>query len=581
MGWHTWDPKEATLVKETDSILSALIKIADVAGSILNNLKKIADIVKNFVFDITDLEAIALKAAIVTARAVLDDLTNVAGCYYLAVPLRLNIEELEAYPILFDPSPGVAEATAANIFAPPIGGGTGGNYGFLKDVVESLEDKDDLLRPILDEDAHVAGVVVLTGSDLYLKLIPVIKKLYQLFLSTFRSSAGEGLANLDYPHVTGLTAELVPAAVGRLRKVFNRLEGTGDSPPYGVRLSWDLPDRFKVTTDGTTRTSLKIARVHIFRSETPIYKSFVSTYGLELKSFEFDGSTSVFYDDTIELGKTYYYAVGYAIDGKSEQFGASDTSRNIWVTVFEESFVATLDAITVIAISDKPNIYPRSGTPPDWTMLPGPLSIIPGITGIIDEAYAWLDVMESRIDGKREKFKKYVEELGKQVDRGTSLYQEWKSALRELSELLSLNAPYLGAFTFSGKGGNDFFISELARSLHNTSDPNRPPFDNGTEVVTGFVLYAGAETAGKLSAFMTSLELLFGTEGAAAQSFAQHYQTAAATINYVQDKIDQEICLLENLSRKRCSGAADPLGPAIGPDLDPAAEQNDGTECQT
>lgn len=578
MGWHTWDPKEATLVKATDSVIGALVAIVDTAGSILNNLKKVLDIVKHFIFDITDLEAIALKAAIVSARAILDDITNVAGCHFLTIPIRLNVSELEQYPIILDPSPGVAEASAANILTPPIGGGTGGNYGFLKDIVDSLEDEDDILRPILDEDAHVAGVVVVAGSDFYLKLIPVIKKIYKLITGTKKSGAGEGFADLEYPKVTGLTAEIVPAAVGRLRKIYNRLEGTGAAEPYGVRLTWDLPDKTKVIAQDTTRSNLTLTNVHVFRSETPIYTTLESTFGLEIKSFEFDGTVAIFYDDTIEVGKTYYYGVGYEVDAKAEQY---DSLSESWTTLIEETFAASLDAVTEIAIPLEPNLFARSGTPPDWTMLPGPLALIPGITDVINDIYAWLDVLESRIDGKRKKFEEYVEELGRQVDRGKTVYQQWKSVLTELSELLDLNAPYLGAFTFSGKGGNDFFVSTLGRSLQDLSDPNRPPFDQGDEVVTGFVLYAGAETAGELQAFQTSLELLFGTGGAVATSFAQHYKDAADTINYVQDQIDREICLLQNLSKTRCSGSTDPLGPAIGPDLEPDTEQNDGTECQS
>jgi len=139
---------------------------------------------------------------------------------------------------------------------------------------------------------------------------------------------------------------------------------------------------------------------------------------------------------------------------------------------------------------------------------------------------------------------------------------------------------YIGAYAFVGKGGNNFFVNELGKALNDTNDPNRPPFDQGSEVVTGFVLMAGSATAGKLAAFKTLLDFLFFSSGSQMESAAAAaYAAAAASIDTGIEAVQREIDLLANLelSPEPITPVITPKG--IGPDLEPADEQNDGKEC--
>jgi hypothetical protein len=568
MGWQSWNLKDSVAIQTVTAIEGAISPVITTMESILNIVKTIVEFVKALIVDIPDLETVALKAAIETIRALLKDLTGDAGCYFLPIPVRLkNVVADET--LIFDPTPGGAEqADATNLFLPPVGGGAAGNYGFMKDVMDSLGDTNDIMRPQFDQDAHVAGFVVLAGADSYLDILPLIEKLKRWLSGKKKSGAGEGMANPDYPECRGLKAEIVPSVIGQLQKIQNRKEGGGSTHPYAVKLSWDLPERITVLRQGSWRYTLTVDKVVVFRSETKFSKytnpdTLRSEY--KLKEFDFDGLLSVFYDDSIELGKTYYYGVGYNMNAKAEFDG--ELSR-------ETSYLATADVVTSIDIPVEINMLPRSGIPPDWMLFPNPLALIPDLVEVVNNINAFLDSLEKRIDTKSKKFEEYINALSAEIERYSSLATGIIGTIKDIIDLLTFPDVYIGAFPFAGKGGNAFFTNELSRSLQDTSDPSRPPFDRGDEVVTGFIMYAGSATVGKLQAFQTFIEMLVGqTVGGIEQNYAE----AMVSIGYAVDEIERQICLLKNLEKGVCPDEEAAL-PGMGPDLEPS-EEADG--CNT
>lgn len=568
MGWQSWNLKDSVAIETLNSIENAISPVTTTMESILNIVKAIAEFIKSLIVDIPDLEAAALKAAIETVRAVLKDLVGDAGCYFLPIPVRLrNVVAEEAF--VLDPSPGGAEvADASNLFLPPVGGGSAGNYGFMKDVVDSLNDRNDILRPQFDQDAYVAGMFVVAGAESYLDIIPLIEKLKRLLSGKKKSGAGEGMASPDYPECRGLQAEIVPSAVGQLQKVQNRIEGGGSTHPYAVKLSWDLPDRIQVYRQGNWRYTFTIDKVVVFRSETKFSK-YANPEGLrqnyKLKEFDFDGLLSVFYDDSIELGKTYYYGVGYNVSATAELDGKEINSAE---------YLATADVVTSIDVPVEINLLPRSGIPPDWMLYPNPLALIPDLVEIVNNVNAFLDSLEKRIDTKSDKFEEYINALTDEIDRYSRLATDIIGTIQDIVDLLTFPDVYIGAYDFAGKGGNGFLMSELGKALQNPSDPDRPPFDRGDEVVTGFVLYAGSATVGKLQAFQAFIEMLLGT---AAGTASYNYAEAMASIGYATDEIERQICILRNLEKGVCPDDEEEL-PGLGPDLEPSEESD---ECST
>jgi hypothetical protein len=570
MTWQRVNIKDSAAIQSLSGVQAFMSNTVSIMEGILSTTKDIIEFVSALVFDVEDLNAAVLQAAIDTARDVLKDLVGDAGCYYLPIPIRQITEISDAInrpTLIAPPDPGGAETVFDAMLPPRSTNMTGGNYGYLSDVMASLNDADDLMRPQFDQDAHIGALVVLAGVTSYLDIIPLIDKLQKLLSGDNGSAAGEGLVDTRIPKVTGLQYEIVPSVIGQAAKLHNRVEGGDKELPYAVKLSWDLHDKVSVTLDFGEPYRLVIDKVVIYRSDTPLSPnaSLTERDTHILKEFEYDGTTNFFYDDTIELNHVYYYAVGYNVIGEQ----GSSTTSDLGVT-----YITALN----VNIPNELDIFPRTGVPPDWTLLPNPLALIPGITDIVNTALVFLDDLEQRIAGKKNKYEKYIEDVTAQINAYVAKAEEITSTIRQIVELLTLPDVYLGATVLAGKGGNTFFMDALRRALMDTSDPNRPSFDRGDEIVTGFVLLAGSATAGKLSKFKTMLELLLSQTPSAAAAYAK----AMGSINYVEMAVDREIEFLQNLDLNKTGVVATTAEslPAIGPDLEPAAEQNDGTECQ-
>lgn len=575
MAWTSWNLKDSPAIQTLDTVGSAVAPIIDTMSSLLEIVKSVIELVSKLIVDVPDLETEAVKAAIETVRAILEDLVGDAGCYFLPIPVHLKNLVAEGN-LVFDPNPAVAEDSDGKLMLPPVGGGGGGNYGLLSDLIASLNDQDDILRPQFDEDAHIAGMLVVAGADSFLDVLPLIEKLRRLFAGKKKSGAGESIGSTDgaqIPKAKNLSAEIVPSVVGQLQKISNRISGGEATHPYAVKLSWDLPDRIRVITKSPYRYTFTVAKVVVFRSETPI-SVYANPEGLaeqsKLKDFEFDGITNTFYDDTIELGKTYYYAVGYEIDATAEQL-----VDNEYVLRSNPTYSAGANAVTSIDVPLEINMLPRKGVPPDWLLFPNPLALIPDLVEVVNYVNVFLDTLEERLDTASGKYDKFLKALEKEIDRYVTLAESVISTIQNIVDLLSFPDIYIGVYPFAGKGGNGKLVELVGSALSDTSDPNRPPFDQGDEVVTGFVLYAGSATAGKLQAFVTLIEMLIGETASNAQSA---YAEAAAGIGAAADEIEKQICLLENLEKGVCPGDEGTL-PNLGPDLEPSAEEDESVAC--
>lgn len=580
MAWANWNLKDAPAIQTLDTVGSAVAPIIDTMASLLEIVKSVVELVSALVVNVADLETEAIKAAIETVRAILKDLVGDAGCYFLPIPVHLKNVVPEG-TLLFDPSPEVAEDADGAIMLPPVGGGGGGNYGFLSDLMASLNDANDVLRPQFDEDAHIAGLVVVAGADSFLDILPLIEKLKRLFAGKKKAGAGEGVGSTDgatIPKAKSLRAEIVPSVVGQLQKLNNRLEGGGATHPYAVKLSWELPERINVISVPPNRYTFTVQSVCVYRAEVPL-----SVYDnpdklaeqYTLKEFEFDGLTNTFYDDTIELNKNYYYAVGFKNEARWDRLVGSEYVEQVNVT-----YEPGADAVINVPIPNEINLMPRSGVPPDWLLFPNPLALIPDLVEVVNSVNVFLDTLEARLDTASDKYEKFIAALTKEISRYIKLAEDVIETIQSIVDLLSFPDVYIGAYPFSGKGGNGKLVNIVGTALTDTSDPDRPPFDRGDEVLTGFVLYAGSATVGKLEAFITFIEMLVGQAGSTSASV---YAEAAADIGTAIDSIEEQICLLENLERGECPTAEEEAEstslPNLGPDLEPSAEEDESAEC--
>lgn len=553
MSWQSWSPGDTALVQTVKQVKNGLAPPLEALSELLSLIKQFVETALRFMIEVPDIQTEVLKAAINTLQEIIDDIVSGAGCYFLAVPLRL-VNVAPEGNIIYQYDPGGAETLTEYLSPPPLRGGanmSGGNWGFLKDVADSLQDRNDSMRPQLDSDAHIFAMVVLAGSSSYLEMLPLIERLQKLFgdfLDGGKTGAGEGFIDTEYPYVSSLRTEFVPKGISRLRKLVNRVSGgTGgiDIHPYALKLKWDLVDRSTVTykySNGGIR--YVVTKVVVYRKEVnPVEETRSLEQELmamttdqrseyELASFEFDGLTNEFFDDTIELNKTYVYGVGYEVEVDGEDQGVR--------------YVTT----ALVDVPSNIGQLPRGGTPPDWVVLPSPLTLIPGFQDLMAKISTTLELLEDRVDTGKSQLEEYVNALAEEVQRYVRFAQQIVDTVERIVELLTMPDIYIGVNTFSGKGGNALLLNKLGEALNDTTDPNRPPFDSGDEVVTGFILYAGAETAGKIQAFAEIAQLLISTAG---------YEAA----DLATETADKEIRVLDDLSAEYGSAVESKYGDAI------------------
>jgi hypothetical protein len=536
---------------------SIIEPVFDTLTTILNITKGVLDLAKNLLIDLTDPNTLAIKGFIEAVRAVLEDLTGEggAGVFFIPIPI-IPIDKELADKVLY-PEPGKNDMNAAEAFETALREGrvgSGGNYGFLDTLRASMYDPKDPMRPQLDEDAHVAGLVFYFGTESYLKLVSLIFKLAQLFSDKDQTSGvADALTGgaIDLPRPKNLKAELVPSSTTNAVKetLENRLTGDSDTP-MAVRLTWDLEDRVHVTPwptiDSYGKVTIQLEEVVVYRSDKPIPTTMSLSQRSEfaIARYPFSGWVSEFYDESINKNNTYYYAVGYKIVEQDPE----DADKTYETMGNDPLAIAN----TQITVPEDTNMFSRRGTPPDWFMFPSPLALIPSVTNAVRKIEAAIDAIEKTIDDKFAKTKKYIDGIGDLIDYYTNLIEDIVGTIKQFIDALNWTGVYAGVMGFSGKGGNLRVIKEVGDALFDTEDPDRPPFDIGTEAVCGFVLMAGAESYGKLEKFIALSELLWGMNIERASDVgdaaANAWEAALDSIDAAEAEIRERICLAEDFA---------------------------------
>lgn len=563
--WSKISLSSSAAMKGVNDLQNTVIPVIDVVTSMLELAKTTLEIAAKFIVGLDDIPTTILKAAIALVRDSLESFGK-AGCYVLPVSSRAlrDINAADAIPQLFMPDPSMPESAPAVAFLPETGR-DGGNYGFYRDVIASLYDVDDVLRPQFSDDSFVAGAVLVAGTDLYSTLIPFLLQLAKLMGIDKPGSVGTELVPSDFPRPTGLSVEFVPASVSPSALLKNRVTGKGAAiQPYAAKLRWGEDESVIVleNTPGGPTTYI-VREVIISRSTSPLTASMTDEEILDKKIavFEHNGWLNEFYDETIELNTQYWYAVSYHII--TEQ---TDTFGTKVVTEYLADFPTFLPVFVPAEI----NTVPRSGVPPDWILLPSPLGLIPPLTKLVDQISVFLDKLEKRLDNSSKEFEKYVEAVQKDAESYIDFVNEIVTTIRRLVELMAVPQIYFGSHTFNGKGGNSFIASELGKAFSPSNDADRPPFDQGTEALAGLVILVGAEAPGALKPFIDLMEFLFGSsEGASAAM-----KTAMDSLGAVWNEAERQVKMLANLDENTGPVTTPEVIPnAIGADLEPSKEQ--------
>ncbi len=533
--------------------------------------KTVADFILQTYFELENVDVQILKAAITTLRDSIKDLTESAGAYGLFVPMQivdpygwtgeattfyLGNRASVGFPIL------ETDGGVDSVSAPA--GGKAGNYGFYKTVVESLADQQDVLRPQFDEDAHVAAVVLLFGADTYMELVLLAKKLMRLF-----KLPGVNLDNAEMPTPRGLTAKIVPTPLTGQAMIDHQFIGTGDltTQPYSVRLEWETdPKDWFLSAYGSDR--FEIREFVVNRWEDGEYTKAQVLAGAapetEVLRTEYNRIGLVI-DRTIEPGKTYWYSVGYIIN-------TLDENENVAVA-YTEPF--DINAIRV-PIPETIKMGPRHGVPPDWYGAPL-LSFIPGLQNAVAWFVGWLDEVEAGLATGKDEIESFLKFLQRELDRYSKMAKDVSAIVSELVDAFTFPDHYAGMWVLKpGQGGNQYFLRELGNALF--TDPEKPPFEKGTEAVTGVVFYMGSATVGNVEKFISSVELLFGNF---LSSRDNALSTAIDSLRALDEQLDRDICLTQGLLQQECTGEAEAALPAISKDLLPSTESGKCADAGT
>jgi hypothetical protein len=449
-----------------------------------------------------------LSAAAAVINTILDtiqELLKGGKIHTLVIPIAKTIPRQPAPalpPTLEDlqnalaVSLGPTDTTAADAYANMIQR-TGGNAGFYSAFAESLMDPADPNRPQYDEQTDaVAMAVLLVGAPRYAEITSAASMLDQLTLPR----SGNGTAARTVPIPQNMRARVV---------------GSSTAPSVGVRLDWDVPQQ-TYTSPYFPGVSTSVNRYAVIRSTDPKAQSARSvldffptqaltegmTNGLNKVISIGSGRGAAFLDtETLKPDVPVYYCVAW--ENTTTENGTAST--------------LPFDRISnVVKAEVKAPPPPQTGRSPDWVATGSAIEAFPPLARaaqtLIEETRVLVTSSGTSPTSRLSDAMKLTTDAAARLSaRATELLND----VTRLSTSLSRPIPSLYVTQMSSaSGGNAFLMKELAKRLGDTSDPTRPPFDNG-EYVCGVCFVAGAPRLADLAATIAFFDALFGSADAA------------------------------------------------------------------
>lgn len=447
----------------------------------------------------------AVRGVINALLDTVSGLLQAGRIHTLAIPIAKTIPQqpppslpptLNDLQAALDITLGPSSTAAADAYAQLIQK-NGGNAGFYNAFAASLMDVADENRPQYDAQTDaVAMAVLLVGSPSYGSITQAASTLDLLF----KPKAGNTMAARTIPSPQNVSAAIV---------------GASTNPGVGVRLDWQAPAD-TITARYFPGVSFTVSRYAVIRSTSPKAQSATTVLDLFPTQTLTEGMTSgphkviaigsgknsAFLDTDANLdAKTpYYYCVAWEV--KVSENGSSSTLP----------FNKISNVTKVVPRAPAPQ---QTGTAPDWIATGSAIDAFPPLSTIAQQMIEETRVLlkpspdaPSALTAAATLAAGATQRIGA---RSTELIDD----VNRLATALANPIPsmYVTQMT-STTGGNAFLMSELARRLNDTSDPTRPPFDNG-EYVCGVCFVAGAPRLADLAAIIAFFDSLFGPATAA------------------------------------------------------------------
>ena len=512
-----------------------LTGIVDAMRTLLETLVGILEGILTFVSVGVDPFAAALKALIDKLKAAIESYLEDLGGYSLFVPVRKRLQT--NFLGLGDITPSWAgelgifgESSSSvspqdpdlNQFLADANRYNGGNAGFFKTVIESLYDEGDTGRPqFFDEDDYVGGFVLVMGTDFDpLGFLDDCWRLAGLF-------DGPNLIP-KVPRPTGLQARTI--------------QGISDGT-FSTLLTWDLPDAPLWTLSDLGGTVLIPDRYAIMRGRnTTAALSAESVVDLMGKRDLGEGDTFSNGNLEVVLEDSYDITIGSHLD---ESISGSSDDTFYYVVAWKLKALRENEANTEEAgqlldywyISNVARVTPYptlpASTPPDWFRTPSIASIFPEFAALLRKLVAQIDGFSSKLLGATDTLKAYVSFLNAEIERYEELVSDILDDITKLKQ--KFTGPTAGLYlrSFKGKGGNDFFISDLASSFL-PRESNRPPFTKGDEYVTGAIVMAGGSEIA-VDSLLAGLSWIFGAPDSKDDAMGEMLEELNATVSSMED----------------------------------------------
>lgn len=376
----------------------------------------------------------------------------------------------------------------------------GGNQGYYRTLIQSIQDSGDFAKPDFPSNYAVAGVSVIFGSksltDIY-RIIALINKFLHLGL---RADMGAG----SQPLPSNLTYRIAPIPTeGRI----------------GVQLDWTPLPLFQVKPLFSLEKA-HIREIFVVRSTTPSFReafawgkvfpteptasqgALPSTPDTKvIARLTNDGFIKRYIDKdkTLKIGVAYYYALAirYTIDGVVQP-------------------ISNFSNVVRVFYNARPGSS-RGGVPPDWYATASLAQMFPILQDLVSKLKLLLEGLLTRSasnNGIAQMLQQTVQQIKQLVEQAELINADLARLRALLEDLANADAGGIYTTSFSVKtGGIQAWTSELAVRMSNPAEPHRPPFSGG-DLTAGFVLVAGAPNLPQLAGFVALIDLLFGSSEA-------------------------------------------------------------------
>jgi hypothetical protein len=461
----------------------------------------------------------AIRASVAAVTALVEALLDSAGIYVLLVPLPKKglvrmLMGSDAVPGGNPTNAPIADmlrhlpaAIANNLRNSPsftqLFNGTnlftGGNAYFVKTVAESFSDPGDINRPQFDRNSYWAYAMLLGGASDITSALSVASFIDRLLSPV--QHANQTRADHSITNVVPRSVVIRPSARG-----YQPVISWEPIPASAVLANFDnaqvVPTEFAVirSTDFRAKTATKVSELF---SSNVLTAGMMGQFGAQVIAVRpFDGLLNQYVDtDELDADKTYFYHVAFKTELRTNPFNTSARyPYELLSTAVEFRRPRNARQLTSTTMS----------RPPDWMRTPSVPALWPALDRYMDLVLEALNSLKTMSQSATDRNDAYLAMLNGQIASLNSRVSEIELYLNQMRAIFSSPEAGLYATMRTGQGGIFSLLSDMITTLDDTSDSNRPPFDNGDEYVTGAVILAVGPDPAPVQAAFALFSAIFG-----------------------------------------------------------------------